>query len=337
MNFKFYKVLFLMLILQLANSFSGITQNKSTTIILNDSTLFITIQSPDSLTIVTDTAKVNQSNQAESSEPKKDEKIKPESVLKVFSPGKILWSIIFISISFFLIRTTTNLLTLFAEKSAKYRITLKGFIPVFRILGWILVFYIIIQGIIQPPVETIIAVSASLGIAIGFASQDIFKNIFGGLIIIFDQPFKVGDKIEVGQFYGEVTTIGLRSTRIVTPDDSIVSIPNGEIMNQSVSNANAGEANCQVVAEIYLPITIQVEEVRRIALESAKVSKYIYLNKPITVLFFNEIKERRSYLKMRLKAYVSDIRDEFAFKSDMTELVIQALLNKKLINPEDLK
>jgi MscS family membrane protein len=107
-------------------------------------------------------------------------------------------------------------------------------------------------------------------------------------------------------------------------------------MNTSVSNSNAGEPNCQVVAEIYLPITIDTDRVRQIAIEAAQVSRFIYLNKPIVVLFFNEVKERRSYLKMRLKAYVSDIRNEFAFKSDMTEIVMRELIKSKLIDPEDL-
>lgn len=335
-NLYFYKVIWGTLLVVLVTSPDLLAQNKQATIVLQDSTVLINIHSPDSISIQTDTTKINRGGQAETPTGKNDEKVGPESVLEVFSVGKILWSIVFLASAYFLIELLTNILTLFAERSARYRITLKGFIPVVRIMGWILVFYIVIQGIIKPPIETVIAVSASLGIAIGFASQDIFKNIFGGLIVIFDRPFKVGDKIEVGQFYGEVTNIGLRSTRIVTPDDSIVSIPNGEIMNQSVSNANAGEANCQVVAEIYLPITIPIEEVRSIAIEAAQVSKYIYLNKPITVLFFNEVKERRSYFKMRLKAYVSDIRDEFAFKSDMTELVVKALLEKQLIDPEKL-
>jgi small-conductance mechanosensitive channel len=107
-------------------------------------------------------------------------------------------------------------------------------------------------------------------------------------------------------------------------------------MNQSVSNANAGEPNCQVVSEIYLPITVDTEVARKIALEAAQVSKYIYLNKPVKVLFSNEVHQRRSYLKMRLKAYVLDIRDEFNFKSDMTEIVLRELIDQKVINPEEL-
>ena len=53
---------------------------------------------------------------------------------------------------------------------------------------------------------------------------------------------------------GEVTAIGLRSVRLVTPDDSLVSVPNSDIVNQAVSNSNSGEFNCQVVAELYLPV-----------------------------------------------------------------------------------
>lgn len=262
--------------------------------------------------------------------------INPPSVLEVISIGKIIWSFIFILIGFFVIRFITKIIDLFAERSTTYRITLKGIAPIVRISGWVIIIYILIVGIFKPPVSTIIAVTASVGIAVGFAAQDIIKNIFGGIMILFDRPFQVGDKIEMGDYYGEVIKIGLRSTRIVTPDDSTVTIPNGEIMNKSVSNANFGEPTCQVVAEIYLPITIDTDKVRGIAIEAAQVSKYIYLNKPITVLFFNEIKERRAYLKMRLKAYVMDIRHEFDFKSEMTEIVIRELLKEKIISAEDL-
>jgi small-conductance mechanosensitive channel len=263
------------------------------------------------------------------------EEMKPPSISKIISWSKIFWSAVFLFIGYVIIRFITGLLRNFAERKTTYRITVKGIIPIIRIVGWILVIFIIIAGIFQPPVSTVLAVTASIGIAVGFAAQDILKNVFGGIMILFDKPFKVGDKIEISEYYGEVLEIGLRSTRIVTPDDSVVSVPNGEIMNKPVSNANSGEANCQVVAEVYLPITADTERIRKVAMEAAQVSRFVYLNKPIVVLFFNEIKDRKSYLKMRLKAYVSDIRYEFAFKSDMTEIVIRELLNEKLISPED--
>lgn len=266
---------------------------------------------------------------------KVEKELTPPSLSEIISIGEIVWSVIFLIIGYLVIRFIGFILESVAEKTTKYRITIKGLIPIIKILGWMFVFFVIIAGIIQPPISTVIAVTASIAIAIGFAAQDILKNIFGGIMILFDRPFLVGDKIEIGNYYGEVIKIGLRSIRLVTPDDSQVSVPNGELMTKPVSNANVGELNCQVVAEIYLPITVDTERVRQVAIESAQVSKYIYLNKPIVVLFFNEIKQRRSYLKMRLKAYVADIRYEFAFKSDMTEIVMKALLAEKLISPDD--
>jgi small-conductance mechanosensitive channel len=155
-------------------------------------------------------------------------------------------------------------------------------------------------------------------------------------MILFDRPFQVGDKIQLGKHYGEVLNIGLRAVRIVTPDDSQVSIPNSEIVNQSVSNANSGENNCQVVAEFYLPPHIDLVKAKKIAYRAAAVSRYIYLNKPIAIIFKNEIYEGRSLLKMRLKAYVLDIRYEFPFSSEMTERVVSEFLKQGLVTPGDL-
>lgn len=271
-----------------------------------------------------------------SAKPSQPKVVDPKDAFKIISFGKIFWSVIFLVVGYLVIRFLGSVLETIAERSTNYRITIKGLVPVIKILGWVFVLFVIIAGIFQPPISTVLAVTASVGIAIGFAAQDILKNIFGGVMILFDRPFQVGDKIEVGSYYGEVVQIGLRSTRIVTPDDSLVSIPNSNLMNTSVSNSNTGEANCQVVAEIYLPITVDTQRARQIAIESAQVSRFIYLNKPVAVLFFNEVKERRSYIKMRLKAYVSDIRNEFAFKSDMTEIVIREMLKEKVIKAEDL-
>lgn len=261
----------------------------------------------------------------------KEINLSPPALDEMISVEKIFWAVVFFLVGLYLIRFLTKILGIFAERSTSYRITIKGFIPVVRILVWTFIFYLIIHGIFNPPAETLIAILASLGIAVGFAAQDIFKNIFGGIMIIFDRPFQVGDKIEIDSHYGEVIKIGLRSTRLVTPDDSVITIPNGDLMSKPVSNSNSGEPNCQVVAELYLPIKVDTEQVRQIALEAAQVSKYIYLNKPVVVLFFNEMHQRKPFLKMRLKAYVMDIRYEFAFKSDMTEIVLRELIKKNII------
>jgi small-conductance mechanosensitive channel len=252
----------------------------------------------------------------------------------IFTFKNILLSILVLLLNWLIIRGIQRILGVFAERSTKHRITIKGFIPLVAIILWSVAAYFIVVNIFSPPRETLIAGLASAGIAVGLAAQDVIKNIFAGLVIIFDSPFKVGDKIEVGSHYGEVNQIGLRSTKITTADDSMVTLPNAEVMNNAVSNSNTGEANCQVVSEIYLPPNIDTVLVRKIAVEAAQVSKFIYLNKPITVLFFNTIQDGVPFYKMRLKAYVSDIRNEFAFKSDMTELVLKQLFAEGILDKD---
>lgn len=250
--------------------------------------------------------------------------------------SKIIISLILILITFVVIKYFTRFVEMLGERWGPSRLIVKRAVPILRISGWTVIIYFIIAVVLAPPIETLIAVTASAGIAIGFASQDILKNIFGGIMILFDRPFQVGDKIAIGNHYGEVIQIGLRTVRIVTADDSVVSIPNGEIVNQSVSNSNSGAFNCQVVSEFYLPADIDLIRLKKICYLAAAVSKYAYLKKPIAVVMKNEITEGRSLIKVRLKAYVFDIRFEFAFSSEMTELVISQILKEKLVTPEAL-
>jgi small-conductance mechanosensitive channel len=246
-------------------------------------------------------------------------------VQDIVSPRKIFLSVFVLLVIYLVLRFITSLIDNLAERFTSNRLIFKRSIPVLKITFWTAGIYFVIAGILDPPIETIITVSATIGIAVGFASQDILRNVFGGIMIILDKPFQIGDKIDIGGYYGEVIEIGLRSVRIVTADDSVVSIPNGELMNKAVSNSNSSALDCQVVAEIYLPADTDLMEVRELAYRAAATSKYVYLNKPIVVNALNEIHHDRFVVKLRVKAYVLDIRYEFRFKSDMTEIILAEL------------
>jgi MscS family membrane protein len=282
-------------------------------------------------TIMGDSASLSTDNMIKSI----GDKFDAPDVSNIISFSKIFWALVFIAIGYLTIRFLSRTIEIWSEKSPDRRVKGKAIVPVVKIICWMIIAYLIVRGIFNPPMTSLIAFGASVGVAVGFAAQDVIKNIFGGFVILIDRPFKIGDKIEVGSIYGEVLDMSLRSTRVQTADDSIVTLPNGELMNQSISNSNSGETNCQVVAEIYLPITIDTHQVRKIAMEVAKVSNYVYLAKPIAVIFVNDIKYDKLCYKMRLKAYVMDIRFEFAFKSELTENVIKELLECKILSAEN--
>ena len=230
----------------------------------------------------------------------------------------IFWSIVVLVVFHFAIRAVIWILETLSERSGTRRLTFKWLIPITRMLLWAIAGYLIVSTIFRVDAQGILAASAALGLALGIAAQDLLKNVFGGLIVVFDQPFQVGDKISVGDTYGEVVSIGLRSTRIVTADDDVVSVPNSQVVEEQVANANAGQLNCQVVTNLYLPGSVDERRAKEIAFEAALNSKYVFLEKPIQVFIEDEF--RTTFVtRVRVRAYVLDPRFEFLLRSDITE------------------
>ena len=230
----------------------------------------------------------------------------------------IALSLIVILVFHFLIRAVIWVLDTLAERSTARRLSFKWLIPITRMVLWAIAVYLIVNNIFRVDAQGIIAAGAALGVGIAVAAQDVLKNVLGGLTVVFDQPFQVGDKISVGGTYGEVVSIGLRSTRIVTADDDLVSIPNSQVVEEQVANANAGQLNCQVVTNLHLPGRVDERKVKEIAFEAAATSKYVFLNKPIVVLVQDDF--RTTFVtRVKIRAYVLDPRFEFVFQSDVTE------------------
>jgi MscS family membrane protein len=74
------------------------------------------------------------------------------------------------------------------------------------------------------------------GLAVSLAAQDSLRNIFGSVTILLDQPFAQGEFVRIGEFMGTVESVGFRSTRLRTPDGSLVTIPNATAANANVEN-----------------------------------------------------------------------------------------------------
>jgi MscS family membrane protein len=77
------------------------------------------------------------------------------------------------------------------------------------------------------------------GIAVALAAQKTLENVIGGLSILFDNAVRVGDFVKVGETFGTVDSVGLRSTRIRTLDRTILSVPNGQIANANIESLSA--------------------------------------------------------------------------------------------------
>lgn len=257
----------------------------------------------------------------------------PEEVADFFANigWNLIMSVLALVIAYYVIRVLVWVLANRAERSATRRLTYMKAIPVVRIVVWSIAIYYIIRVVFDVGGQQLIVAGGAIGVAVGFASQDALKNVFGGIMIILDQPFQVGDKVRIEGTYGEVVSIGLRSTRIVTPDDNLVSVPNTQVVNGQVANANAGALDCQVVTEIYLPGWVDVVRAKKIAYDAAATSRYVYLEKPIVVLV-QDMFDHGFLTRIVVKAYVLDTRYEQVFSSDITERAKSEYLKQGMLN-----
>jgi len=171
---------------------------------------------------------------------------------------------------------------------------------------------------LRPPRELLIALGGSAAVAIGFATKDIFASLVAGLILLFDRPFQVGDRVKYGEIYGEINSIGLRAVRLVTLDDSVVTIPNLKFITDAVSSGNAGALDMMIEIPFYISLDEDVKKVRDLLYEIVVTSRFVYLKKPVSIVVKEvEIAGRLAY-RLTIKAYVLDVRYEKSFETDVT-------------------
>jgi small-conductance mechanosensitive channel len=119
-------------------------------------------------------------------------------------------------------------------------------------------------------IRPFIASAGIMSIIIALAAKDTFANFFGGISLFLDKPFKIGDYIELdnGQ-RGEVVDIGMRSTRIKTRDDILLSIPNSIIGNSLITNESAPIPQFRIRIPIGVAYGSEIDLVEKLLIEIA--------------------------------------------------------------------
>jgi MscS family membrane protein len=151
-----------------------------------------------------------------------------------------------------------------------------------------------ILSVFEVNITPFLAGAGLAGLAVALAAQDVISNFFGGAIITVDKPFKVGDRIKVDTYYGDVMSIGPRSTRLKTLDYQIVTIPNNKITTNIVINYAEPDQKLR----ISLPVTVaygsdpkKVKEILlAIAQNTIKKTEYL-LEEPAPKAFFLEFQD----------------------------------------------
>ena len=220
------------------------------------------------------------------------------------------------------------------ERFTDRRLTFKKAAALGRFVLYLLAIILIAFSTLNLSSEAILGLVTTLGVAFAFAFKDFFASLMAGIILLVDEPFQVGDRISFGGYYGEVTEIGLRSVRLVTLDDNLVTIPNSAFLTDPVASANAGALDCMVVIPIYVGAGESFYRARRLVYEAAVTSKFVFLDKPVVTQITDEFLGERFVTVIRVKAYVFDARFEKSFVSDVTERVKVAFRQEDIRMPD---
>ena len=109
----------------------------------------------------------------------------------------------------------------------------------------------------------------AIGVGLGFGLQNITNNFFSGLILLFERPIKMGDRVEIGGVVGEVREIGARATTIVTDESVAMIVPNSQFVSERVTNWSRPDKLTAYTLSFHVSHTSDPELVRQVLLAAA--------------------------------------------------------------------
>ncbi len=166
------------------------------------------------------------------------------------------------------------------------------------------------------------------GLAIGFAVRDSLANILGGIQLVLDKTFKVGDKIQLesGEL-GVILDIGLRSTKLKTYDNEVIYLPNGIMANTKIKNFTVPDLSIRVNVNFGVEYGSDPERVRQVVIEALNGIDTV-IDEPEPAVQFLSMSDFS--LDFVARAWVASYADAYSTQLTMTDVIYQALNKAKI-------
>ncbi len=194
-----------------------------------------------------------------------------------------------------------------AEVAQRTETTLdEHILPFFRRLTVVILFLIALVVLLGHFEVNVSALVTTLGIgslAIALAAQQVLGNMISGFIIMVDRPFRIGDRIELEELgtWGDVKDISLHSTRILTRDNRLVSVPNALIGTNRVINHSIPSTQYRVQTHVSVAYGTDIDQARRVMIEAVRAQDWVMKNKSVEALFLNF---QDSGLQFRVRCWI---------------------------------
>jgi len=186
------------------------------------------------------------------------------------TPLNIIYLIVLTGLLFWLSNKFKNI---FVERVlGKTHLDLGARIAIGTIIRYVvlLVGFLIIVQTVGINLTTLNVLAGAVGIGVGFGLQNVASNFISGLIILFERPVKVGDRIQVGDVDGKVTGIGARSTTVRTNDNITIIVPNSKFIEENVVNWSFANQSVRFRVPVGVAYDSDLNLVKKLLLEVAE-------------------------------------------------------------------
>jgi potassium-dependent mechanosensitive channel len=188
-------------------------------------------------------------------------------------------------------------------------------------------------------IGTLAVAGGALGLGIGFGLQGIAANFVAGLVLLFERPIRVGDRVSLGSLEGGdalspvngyVQAIRLRATLVVTPDNITLIVPNQELVTRTVVNWSLGDLRMRIRFSIPVAHDSDLEHVRRVMHDIAQAHPDTLKDPPAEVRL---IQTGPSALEFQLLVWIGDPRRRGRVESDLRFALVQRFRSEGIVIP----
>lgn len=219
-----------------------------------------------------------------------------------------LWTVVYMTVSIVLLVYLSGKLKNWLTNTVLRRSTLE--VSVRQSVGTIIRYIVVVIGflvIVQTAgidLTTLNVLAGAIGIGVGFGLQNIASNFISGVIILFERPIKIGDRIEVGEVEGDVVAINARSTTVVTNDNIAIIVPNSKFVSENVVNWGYVDRKIRFRIPIGVAYGSDPRQVEQLLLDVAKENPDV-LDEPAPAVRFLSFGD--SSLDFELRAWTSSL------------------------------
>ncbi|MCX6118779.1 MAG: mechanosensitive ion channel family protein [Proteobacteria bacterium] len=178
-----------------------------------------------------------------------------------------------------------------------------------RLSRYLIIALSVITGLNEAGINLSVVIGAAgvASVAIGFASQTSMSNLISGLFMVVEKPFMVGDTIKVGATTGTVSSMGLLSTILKTPENIMVRLPNENLMKSEISNLTRYPTR-KVDVFISLTYAADMALARKVLIDAAQKTPGV-LPTPEASIFFREFADAGIRLTISVWAKLDHVKD----------------------------